>query len=72
MGGAEGIVGRLAALGEAREPVLLAQGADPVAAAGEDLVRVALVPDVPDQLVARRVEHGVQRDRQLHDAEPRA
>ena len=35
------------------------------APAGEDLVRVGLVADVPDDAVARRVEHVVQRDRQL-------
>jgi hypothetical protein len=39
-------------------------------AAGEDLVRVGLVADVPHEAVARRVEHVVQGDGQLHDAEP--
>ena len=38
-------------------------------AAGEHLVRIPLVPDVPHELVARRVEAVVQRDRQLDDAE---
>jgi hypothetical protein len=38
-------------------------------AAGQDLVRIALVADVPDELVARRVEDVVQRDGQLDDAE---
>ena len=41
------------------------------AAAGEDLVRVGLVPDVPHEAVVRRVEHVVQRDRQLDGAEVR-
>ena len=41
-------------------------------APGEHLVRIGLVPHVPHQLVARRVEHVVQRDRELHHAEPRA
>ena len=36
---------------------------------GEELVRIALMPDVPDELVARRVEGVVQRDGQLDDAE---
>ena len=40
-----------------------------VAAAGEDLVRVGLVADVPEDLVARRVEQRVQRDRDLAGAE---
>ena len=72
MGGAEGIVFALGALGEAGQSAALAQGADAVAAAGEDLVRIGLMADVPDQPVARRVEHVVQGHRQLHDAEPGA
>ena len=32
-------------------------------------MRVGLVADVPEDLVARRVEQGVQRDRQLAGAE---
>ena len=43
-----------------------------VVAPGEQLVRIALVADVPHELVARRVERVVQRDGQLDDAEPRA
>ena len=41
-----------------------------VAAAREHLVRIRLVPDVPHQLIARRVEDVVQRDRELDDTEP--
>ena len=40
-----------------------------VAAAGEDLVRVGLVADVPEDLVARRVQQRVQRDGELAGAE---
>ena len=69
MGGAERVVFALGALGEAGEAAALAQRADAVAAAGEDLVRIGLVADVPDQAVARRVEHVVQRDRQLDHAQ---
>ncbi len=72
MGGAERVVFALGALGETREAAALAQRADAVAPAGQDLVRVGLVADVPDQPVARRVEHPVQRHRQLDDAEARA
>src|SRR3546814_2145418 len=61
----------LAALGEARQAAALAQRADAVAAPGQYLVRIALVPDVPHQLVARRVEHIMDRDGQLDDAQPR-
>ena len=39
------------------------------AATGQHLVRVALVADVPDQGVARGVEHVVQRNGQFHGAE---
>ena len=72
MGGPEGVVLALRALGEAREPAALAQGPDPVAAPGEDLVRIGLVADVPDQPVARRVEDVVKRDRELDDPKPGA
>ncbi len=57
--------------GEAGQPAGLAQRADAVAPAGEDLVRVGLVADVPDQPVARGVEHRVQRHGQLHHAQVR-
>ena len=72
MGRAERVVLALGALGEAGQAAALAQRADAVAPAGEDLVRIGLVADVPDQPVARRVEDVVQRDRQLDDAEPGA
>ncbi len=72
MRGAERVVLALRALGEAGEPAFLAQRAHAVAAAGEDLVRIGLVADVPDQPVARRVEHVMQRHGQLDHAEPGA
>ena len=69
---AERVVFAFGALGEAGKPVLLAQRADAVAAAGQDLVRIGLVADIPDQPVVRRVEDVVQRDRQFDDAKPGA
>jgi len=69
MRGAERIVVALGALGEAGEAATGAQRADAVAAAGQDLVRVGLVADVPDQAVARRVEDVVDRGGEFHDAE---
>ena len=69
---AERVVLALGALGEAGESAALAQRADAVAPPGQDLVRIGLMADVPDEPVARRVEHLVQRDRQLDDAEPGA
>ena len=69
MGGAEGVVFALAALGEAGQATRLTQGADAVAAAGQDFVRIALVADVPDQDVLRGLEDVVQGDGQLDHAE---
>ena len=68
MRGAERVVFALGALGEAGQAAARAQGADAVAAAGQDLVRIGLVADVPDQPVAGRIEHVVQRNRQLDHA----
>ena len=70
--GAEHVVLALDPLQKAGEPAFLPQRLEPAVATREQLVRVALVADVPDELIARRVEDVVQRDRQLHDAEPRA
>ena len=59
-------------LGEPRQPPRLPQGGHAVAASGQDLVGIALVADVPDQLVARGVEHRMQRDGQFHNAQRRS
>ena len=48
MRGAERVVLALAAPGEARQAAALAEGADAVAPAGQDLVRIGLVADIPD------------------------
>jgi len=55
---------------EARQAAAGAQGADAVAPAGEDLVGVGLVADVPDQAIAGRVEYVVNSDRQLDHPSP--
>ena len=65
MCGTERIVFALGALGETRQPAALAERADAVAAAGEDLVRIGLVTDVPDEPITRRIEDIMQRHRQL-------
>src|SRR3546814_18084847 len=65
---AEGVVDALLAAGESGEAAALAQGADAVAPAGEDLVRIALMRDVPAQLVRRRLQPVVQRGSQLDTA----
>ncbi len=69
---AEHVILALGPLQKAGQPALLPQRVEAVVASGENLVRVALVTYVPDDLVDRRVEAVVQRDRQLDDAESRA
>ena len=67
--GAHDVVLGLEDRAERGEAVVLADRRQPLAAAGEDLVRVGLVADVPEDLVARRVEQAVQGDRELAGAE---
>ena len=50
-------------------PLPMPQRADAVAAAGENLVRIGLMADVPDNPVPRGVEYVVQGDRELDHAE---
>ena len=69
MAGAEGVVGALAAAQEAGRAVRLLDLPERVAASGQRLVAVGLVPDVPDDAVARRVEDRVEGDGQLDRAE---
>ncbi len=68
MRGAERIVFALAALGETGKPAALAQGAHAGAAAGDDLVGIGLVADIPDDPVLGRVEHIVERGGQFDHA----
>ncbi|MCY1442274.1 hypothetical protein D9M71_586380 [compost metagenome] len=65
---AKGVVLALGAAREGGDAVLLAQAAHGLAAAGEDLVRIGLMADVPHQTVVGRVEDIMQGDRQLDDA----
>ncbi len=70
--GTELIVRALVAPQEAGEAPLLAQRIEPVVPPGENLPRIALMADVPNDLVARRVKRSAERDRQFDDPEPRA
>ncbi len=54
---------------EAVEAVGLADGVEPVPAAGEEFVDIGLVADVEDEIVGGSVENGVQGDGQLDHAE---
>src|SRR5438309_5521561 len=71
MRGAERVVPGLDAPREARDAVDHAQPRHRVAPAGEDLVRIGLVADVPDDTVLGRLEDVVQGNRQLDGAEIR-
>src|SRR5690606_32642925 len=53
----------------AGEPSLTTDRRQEVVAAGEDLVRITLVANVPQDLVAGRFEHPVQSDAELHRAQ---
>ena len=63
MGGTEGIVNALRPFGESRKTVPLAKGVHALPPAGQNLVRVALVTDIPDQTIIRRIERIMQGNR---------
>ena len=65
MRGAERIVDALSTLGETGKTAALAQRTHALAAAGDDLVRIGLMADVPDETILRGVEHVVERNGQL-------
>ncbi len=69
---AERIIFTFAALGEARKPPACTHGANAIAATGQDLVRLALVANVPDQTVIGRVENIMDRGREFDDAQASA
>ena len=69
MTGVEDVVHRLFPLAEAGNAVVLPDGVEGVAATGNQLVRIALMAGVEDDLVAGRVEEVVQGQSQLDDAE---
>ena len=67
--GDEGIVGALFGVGESADAAELAEGVEGLASAGEYLVTISLMPDVPDDAVVGRVEDVMQGHGQLHGAE---
>ena len=69
MGSAESIIFALAPLREAGDSASLPKRAHAVAAAGQDLVGIGLMPDIPDECIAWRIENMVQRHRQFDHAE---
>src|SRR5262245_36457624 len=66
---AEGVVFAFAALEEARDAAFLTQRLERLVAPGQNFVRISLVSNVPHELIARRIEHVMQRDRELDDPE---
>ena len=69
MRGAESVVLAFDAAGKAGNAAPLPELCHAFAAAGQDLVRIRLMTDVPHQAIARRIEDVMQRDRQLHRTE---
>ena len=69
MAGLDPVVLALAARRIARQAVLLAQRVEVVAATRQHLVHIGLMAGVEDDRIVRRVEHPVQRERQLDDTE---
>ncbi len=67
---AETVVDAFGARREWREPAALLDASEAPAPAGQHLVRIGLVADVPDQTVVRRVEYVVQGDGEFDGAEP--
>jgi len=72
MCGAEGVIIALGALGEAGQTAAAAQRPDTITTAGDDLVRIGLMADIPDQSVAWRVEHVVDGRCQFDNAKASA
>jgi hypothetical protein len=68
---AKGIVGALAALRKTGNATVHAQPGHAGATAGEHLVGVSLMADVPHQTIVRRIEYMMQGDRQFHRPEVR-
>ena len=66
----KGVVFAFAARRKGCEAAILLDRVQPLAPAGQHLMRVGLMAHVPDQAVVRRVEDVMQGDRQLDRAEP--
>ncbi len=71
MSRAERVMLALAAFAEAAQPAELADGLEPVATIGQNLVDVGLMAHVPNDPVARAVIEIVQGDGELDDSEAR-
>ena len=63
------VVGAFSRVGKAAYPASLAEELELVFPAGNDFVRIALMADVPEQLIFFEIEDVVQRQRQFHHTE---
>ena len=68
MPSAERIVNALAAFGEPREAVGLAETAHARAPSGDNLMRIGLMANVPNQAIARGVKNVMERGGQFDNA----
>ncbi len=69
MADAKRVVFTFAASRERREAILLLDGVQSIATAGQHFVRIGLMANVPHQAVLRRVEDIMQSYRELHGAQ---
>ena len=67
----EQVVGALGRIGITHQAAFGANRAELVIAAGDQLVRIDLMPGVPDQPIVAEVEHAVQGQAQFDDAQVR-
>ena len=65
MPGTERVVLRFIASKKSRQTARLFDRVKLIASSGKDLVRVRLMPDVPDEAIIRRIEDVVHRHREL-------
>ena len=71
MSHAKAVKGAFRTVGEAGHAAVAAQRAESAVSSGEDLPWVALMPDIPDDAVPRRIEAGEERYGQLDDSQGR-
>ena len=69
MAGAEYIVLALFSAQKAADASVFADGLELLASSGQQLVGIRLVPDIPDDPIARGVKHVVERDGKFNRSE---
>ena len=69
MADTEGVIVTFGTVREGMQAAFLADGWQALAAPGQDLMRVGLMADIPNQFLRRRVVDIVQGNGQLNDAQ---